>query len=33
MTDKKLSDDEVDAIVAFLSSLDCGKGLERPTLP
>lgn len=33
VTDKKLSEDEVDAIVAFLSSLDCGKGLERPTLP
>jgi cytochrome c peroxidase len=33
MTDKKLSDEEVSAIVAFLGALDCGKGLEKPTLP
>jgi cytochrome c peroxidase len=33
MTDKQLSDDEVDAIVAFLGALDCNQSLATPTLP
>jgi cytochrome c peroxidase len=33
MTDKQLSDEELDAIVAFLGALDCNKTLEKPTLP
>ena len=33
MTDKKLSDDEVKAIVSFLGTLDCNAKLEEPKLP
>ena len=31
--DKKLSDAEIDAIVAFLGALDCGTKLDEPKLP
>ena len=33
MTDKQLTEEELDAVVAFLGALDCNKGLEQPTLP
>jgi cytochrome c peroxidase len=33
LTDKQLSDTEIDEIVAFLGALDCGTKLEEPTLP
>jgi cytochrome c peroxidase len=33
MTDKQLTDAEVDDLVAFLGALDCGKKLEEPKLP
>lgn len=33
MSDRKLTDVEVDEIVAFLGALDCGKQLEEPQLP
>jgi cytochrome c peroxidase len=33
LTDKKLSDQEIAAIVAFLGALDCGGKLEEPKLP
>jgi cytochrome c peroxidase len=33
LTDKKLSETEIDEVVAFLGALDCGTKLEEPTLP
>ena len=33
MTDKQLTDAQIDDIVAFLGALDCNKQLEQPTLP
>jgi len=33
LSDKQLSDTELDDVVAFLGSLDCGKKLEQPKLP
>jgi cytochrome c peroxidase len=33
LSDKQLSDSEIDGLVAFLSSLECGHKLEEPTLP
>ena len=33
MTDKKLTDAQLDDIVAFLGALDCNKTLQAPTLP
>lgn len=33
LTDKQLSDAEIDDIVAFLGALNCGKKLEEPKLP
>jgi cytochrome c peroxidase len=33
LSDKQLSDTEIDEIVAFLGSLDCGVKLEEPKLP
>jgi cytochrome c peroxidase len=33
LSDKQLSDTEIDEIVAFLGSLDCGTKLEEPQLP
>ena len=33
MVDRGLTDAEIDAVVAFLGALDCGKGLEQPVLP
>jgi cytochrome c peroxidase len=33
LTDKKLGDDQVKDLVAFLGALDCKKALEQPTLP
>jgi cytochrome c peroxidase len=33
MTDKKLSDPEIDLLVAFLGSLECGGKLEEPAPP
>jgi cytochrome c peroxidase len=33
LTDKKLSDEEINALVAFLGALDCNKTLDEPKLP
>jgi cytochrome c peroxidase len=33
LSDKQLTDTEIDEVVAFLGSLDCGKKLEEPKLP
>ena len=33
LSDKQLSDTELDDVVAFLGSLDCDKKLEQPKLP
>ncbi len=33
MTDRKLSADELAAVVAFLGALDCNKSIDTPTLP
>ncbi|HVY28754.1 MAG TPA: cytochrome c peroxidase [Polyangiaceae bacterium] len=33
LSDKQLSDTEIDELVAFLGSLECGKKLEEPALP
>lgn len=33
LRDLKLSDAEIDALVAFLGALDCNQELEKPTLP
>lgn len=33
LQDRKLSDEEIDALVAFLGALDCNEKLEEPELP
>lgn len=33
LEDRELTDDEIDAVVAFLAALDCRRELEKPQLP